>query len=46
MKAPYIPPLKQKSDKEKLIETLEHPPLHDINAAAMLAYASHGKISR
>ena len=41
MKAPYIPPLKQKSDKEKLMETLEHPPLHDINAAAdpMLAMA-------
>ena len=41
MKAPYILPLKQKSDKEKLMETLEHPPLHDINAAAdpMLAMA-------
>ena len=41
MKAPYIPPLKQKSNKEKLMETLEHPPLYDINAAAnaMLAMA-------
>ena len=41
MKAPYIPPSKQKSDKEKLMDTLEHPPLYDINAAAdpMLAMA-------
>ena len=41
MKAPHIPPLKQKSEKEKLIKTPEHPPLHDINVAAdpMLAMA-------